>query len=384
MKVTIATALAALCLAGAAAAQPVFAPGQDPTAGSRVFGAKGCARCHAIKGTGGKIGPDLGRTERPRSFYHLAAALWNHAPRMADRMRQVGIARPRLDARESADLVAFLFTVDYFDRPGDADAGRRLFTEKRCVTCHQRGGAGGVVGPNLDALGERATPIYVASAMWNHGPRMAEAMRARGIPRPAFKGAELRDLLAYLATPSSAAVDERVYALPGNAERGRQLFIERGCLECHSVRGAGGRLGPDLADRRTQGGVVDFAAAMWNKAPAMTAAMKTRGIPVPQLQAAEMADILAYLYSVRYIGPSGDPRRGAAIADAKGCLGCHGAGKRAGDFARVRGLEAPAMLAALWNHSFIGDTPERRERVAWAPMTEAEMLDLIAFLQWTR
>lgn len=368
-----------LCWAATADAQALFTPAQDPVAGSRVFGAKGCAHCHAIKGTGGKIGPDLGKTERPRSFYHLAAELWNHAPRMAERMRQLGVARPRLDARESADLVAFLFTADYFDPPGDAKAGRWLFMEKRCVVCHQRGGVGGVIGPSLDALGERASPIHVASAMWNHGPQMSEAMRARGIPRPAFTGRELRDLLAYLATPGAA--DEPIYVLPGDAEQGRRLFTDKGCLECHSIRGVGGKVGPDLADRPAQGSVLDFAARMWNKAPKMTEAMKARSIPAPQLAPGEVADILAFLYSVRYMGATGDPRRGAQVAQNKGCLACHAAGKRAGDLRRVAGGEPPAVLAALWNHSFIGDVTAR---APWAPMTDAEMLDLIAFLQAPR
>lgn len=373
----LAAAIAVLCWAGAAEAQTVFAPAQDPVAGSRVFGAKGCAQCHAIKGTGGKIGPDLGRTQRPRSFYHLAAEIWNHAPRMAERMRQLGVARPRLDARESADLVAFLFTVDYFDPPGDAGAGRRLFTEKRCVMCHQRGGVGGVVGPNLDALGERASPIYIASAMWNHGPQMSAAMQARGIPRPSFKAGELRDLLAYLATPG--VPEEPIYVLSGNAEQGRRLFTGKGCLECHAIRGVGGKIGPDLADRTGQSSVLDFAAQMWNKAPAMTAAMKARAIPAPQLAPGEVADILAFLYSVRYIGPAGDPRRGAQVVLTKGCVACHAPGRRGGEFRRVSGAEPPAVLAALWNHSFIGDAT-----APWAPMTDSEMLDLIAYLQAPR
>jgi len=374
--------VAVLGLAGVAAAQPLFAPGQDPVAGSRVFGAKGCVQCHAIKGTGGTIGPDLGRTERPRSFYHLAAELWNHAPRMADRMRQLGIARPRLDPRETADLVAFLFTVDYFDRPGDPDVGRRLFVAKRCVVCHQRAGVGGVFGPNLDALGERSTPIYVATAMWNHGVQMSEAMRARRIPRPTFTGGELRDLLAYLAPPPAGPGEERLHVLPGNAEQGRRLVIDKGCLECHSVRGLGGRAGPDLADRTVQGSVLDFAARMWNKAPAMTAAMRARAVPVPQLQPGEVADMLAFLYSVRYLGPAGDPQRGAAVAEAKGCPACHGAGRPAGDLRRTRGLEVPAVLAGLWNHSFIAEAPPRR--APWSAMTDVEMLDLMVFLQFAR
>src|SRR6266508_911749 len=136
----------------AAWAQPVFSPSQDPLAGSRVFGAKGCVKCHSINGVGGKVGPDLARALKPRSFYDVATAMWNHLPRMADRMKQLGIARPQLTSQEAGDLVGFLYTLNYFDPPGNTAAGRQLFSEKKCIICHQVAGTGGVVGPNLDLL----------------------------------------------------------------------------------------------------------------------------------------------------------------------------------------------------------------------------------------
>jgi mono/diheme cytochrome c family protein len=375
---------AALLWAAQAGAQPLFGPTQDPLAGSRVFGAKGCVRCHAVKGVGGRIGPDLGRTDRPRSFFDLAASMWNHAPRMADRMRSLGIQRPALEARESGDLVAFLFTIDYFERPGDSETGRRLFREKRCILCHQAGGVGGVLGPNLDVVAAHATPISLAAAMWNHGPQMSEVMRARGIERPIFKAGELRDLMAYVT--ASVPRDEPLYVIPGNPETGRRLFAEKRCVSCHGG-GVRGGAAPDLADRGPRGSALDLAAAMWNKAPAMTAAMRAQGIPVVQLQPAEMADLLAYLYSVRYAGRGGDPRRGVVVAASKGCLGCHALGaergKPASDLLRARGLESTgAVLGALWNHAFLeaGATTSPR----WAAMTGEEMADLMAYLQSLR
>jgi mono/diheme cytochrome c family protein len=377
----IALTAAQLTWAPPLAAQPLFGPTQDPLAGSRLFGAKGCVRCHAIDGAGGRIGPDLGRIARPRSYFDLAASMWNHAPRMADRMRQLGIARPTLEGRESGDLIAFLFTVDYFERGGDVEAGRRLFSQKRCIVCHQAGGVGGVVGPNLETIGSRTTPISLAAAMWNHGPQMAEMMRARAVVRPTFKPGELRDLVAYIgATP---ARDEPLYVVPGEPDEGRRLFVERRCADCHGSGGRGGAA-PDLTDRRLHGSTVDFAAAMWNKAPGMTAAMKARGIPFVQLQPAEMADILAYLYAVRYVGPAGDPRRGVVVAADKGCLGCHALagerGKPASDLTRSRLVDSPVtILGALWNHAFLEARPGTRPR--WASMTGAELGDLMAYLQ---
>lgn len=71
----------ALIAGDGAWAQPTFSPSQDPMAGARVFAAKGCEKCHAINGVGGKVGPDLAKSTRPHSFYDVAATLWNHLPR---------------------------------------------------------------------------------------------------------------------------------------------------------------------------------------------------------------------------------------------------------------------------------------------------------------
>ena len=377
-------AFAVLTFAAAAAAQPVPGPAQDPLAGSRVFGLKGCARCHAVNGVGGTEGPDLARAVRPRSFYDLGAALWNHAPRMADRMRALAIVRPHLDPQEAGDLVAFLFAASYFDPRGNREAGRRVFTDKRCVTCHQVGGVGGVTGPGLDGLKRAATPIALAAAMWNHAPQMTETMKTKGVPRPSLSGTDLRDLMAYVDPTAGAVGDTPLYVLPGNPQRGRALFTEKRCAGCHAASGQGGRSAPDLADRRIGGTPIDFAAAMWNKAPAMVSAMQSAGVAPPQLHPAEVADILAYLYSVRYTA-GGESRKGLAVATAKGCLGCHSVrgegGKTAGDLARARSAVTPGgALAALWNHTFIGAASSASGRAPWATMTGDELADLIAFL----
>jgi mono/diheme cytochrome c family protein len=168
--------------------------------------------------------------------------------------------------------------------------------------------------------------------------------------------------------------------LPGDPESGRRLFAAKRCAECHGL-GAPGKGGPDLADRRLRGSPIDTAAAMWNKAPAMIAAMKSASISLPLLRPGEMADILAYLAAVRYTAGAGDARRGLAIAGAKGCLGCHAAA----DLGRSREVETPGgALAALWNHSFLGEPRAGVARAAWAPMTGDEMADLMAFLQSSR
>ncbi|HLF48927.1 MAG TPA: c-type cytochrome [Methylomirabilota bacterium] len=386
--VRLAVAVAGLLLMGsleAAWAQPVFSPSQDPLAGSRVFGVKGCVKCHSINGVGGKVGPDLARRLRPRSFYDVATAMWNHLPRMADRMKQLGIARPQLTAQEAGDLVGFLYTLNYFDPPGHVAAGRQLFSDKKCIVCHQVGGTGGVVGPNLDSLKQFASPIYVASAMWNHGPAMAEAMKAKGVERPTFTAQELRDLIAFLAPATGGAPEGPLYVLPGRPELGRELFVEKKCIQCHSVGGVGGQVGPDLVGLGVRRSPVEFAATIWNKAPAMMAAMATRGITVPQLRPEDMADLVAYLYSVRYFASGGSVPKGWVVASNKGCLQCHAVsgerGKPASDLTRAKGLDSSAaVLAALWNHTVV-TARVAGQRLEWPMLKADEMADLVTLLE---
>jgi mono/diheme cytochrome c family protein len=369
--------------AGVTRAQSASA-GQDPVAGSRVFDAKGCVKCHALNGAGGKVGPDLAKVARPHSFYDLAAAMWNHLPHMTERMKQLGITRPQLEPDEAKNLVGFLYTQGYFDRPGSAESGKRLFAAKRCAECHGPAGP----GPSVDHLKQFGSPLYAAAALWNHGPQMADAMKAKGIERPTFAAPELRDLIAYLS-PATGSTAGSVFVLPGNAERGRLLFAEKQCVQCHSVGGAGGSVGPSLTDKGVRRSPLEFAAAIWNKAPAMTAAMAARSITLPQLRPEDMADLVAYLDSSGYFAATGSPSRGWAALSAKGCLTCHGVygerGKSASDLTRAKGMDSRAgVLAALWNHTVVTAPAAGGGKAPWPTFQPQEMADLVALLQGIR
>ena len=64
-----------------------------------------------------------------------------------------------------------------------------------------------------------------------------------------------------------------------DSARGRQLFETLSCVQCHSVNGKGGSIGPDLGRIVDRGFTpASLAATMWNHAPAMWAAMRQQGI----------------------------------------------------------------------------------------------------------
>ncbi|HEX9728871.1 MAG TPA: c-type cytochrome [Gemmatimonadales bacterium] len=363
-----------------AAAMPLAAQegeglAQNVMAGSRVFGGKGCVQCHAINGIGGTAGPDLARAEAERSVFAFVAAMWNHLPGMVGQMRAAGVEPTRLAPWDAGNLVAFLSWAGYFSPAGDTAVGRRLFADKACIACHQAGGMGGVVGPALDGLGHRA-PIQVATTLWNHGPAMATAMRQLGIRRPTFTDRELNDLVAYLSSRSSQPPVGGVYVLPRRPAAGRALFAAKGCANCHSIRGQGGTRAPDLGTRPPRN-LLDFAARMWNKAPGMTQVMREAGIDVPQLGPGDMADLVAYLASVRYLTNEGSAGRGRERLGPLGCLGCHAVD----DFTRTRGLnDRAAVIAVLWNHLAAA---ENVSSAAWPVLRSTDVADITAFLLTT-
>jgi mono/diheme cytochrome c family protein len=388
--VAVACGLAVIAWSAAAHAQQTpsqpFAPDWGMLAGWDVFTKKSCGQCHSVRGVGGKVGPDLARVRSGSGFYELGVAMWNHLPRMGERMRAERIERPALTAADVSNLLAFLFTAAYRDESGDAKAGESLFAAKGCAQCHAVGGKGGDVGPALDALKGANSPVLIAAAMWNHGPRMAETMKAKGIERPTFKGRELVDVIAYVASAAREGGAPTAQVIPGTPERGEKLFADKRCAACHAVGGKGGKVGPALGGSAHHVSLTDFAGLMWNHGPAMWAKMKERGIDVPQLTGQDMADVVAYLYTSHYFDAlRGEAARGQRLVQAKGCVSCHSVrgkgGRVAADFAKSTVIGSPsAVIAAMWNHGPRMEGQARKQDTALPVLTGQELADITRYL----
>ncbi len=83
-------------------------------------------------------------------------------------------------------------------------------------------------------------------------------------------------------------------------ERGKLLFVSKGCVACHAVNGIGGEDAPSL-DATTMHEVMnpfDMAARMWRGAPAMIYAQE-ESMEGGQIlfTGRELADIIAFLHS---------------------------------------------------------------------------------------
>lgn len=85
---------------------------------------------------------------------------------------------------------------------------------------------------------------------------------------------------------------------PMDAGRGRRLFVDKGCIACHSVAGVGGNLGPalDAADMPRPMNAFEFAARMWRGAQAMTALQEDLLGEVISLDGQDLADLVAFAH----------------------------------------------------------------------------------------
>ncbi len=358
----------------------------NPLRGRLLFESKRCHECHGIAGTGTGIGPDLAGSHYSGSFLDLGAALWNHVPGMSASFEETGASWPQLTEREVTDLLAFLYFLDYLGRPGDAGAGRRLFLARGCAACHSVAEVGGgSVGPDLSELERFASPLFIAQAIWNHGPAMFETMRELRMSAPRFDEGDLADLSAFLRQRGRAGPVERVLLAPGSPNRGAGLFEAKGCAICHGRGAHGGDSGPDLHAAQLHRSAEGIAGTMWNHARAMSVEMRARGLGWPNLTTEELADLIAYLYYLPFVDPAGDRTRGAGVFAARSCAECHDPGEGAAAGPELFGgrgtASSAAFVAEMWNHA-----PVMRETIVeqgrpWPELSGQELRDLLALLR---
>jgi mono/diheme cytochrome c family protein len=118
----------------------------------------------------------------------IAAAMWDHAPRM-------GANAPQLSIEEMRQLVSYLWAGQFFEASGNPKAGEHVFVSKHCATCHNDPSSG---APKLTGSGRSFTAATMVSVLWQHGPRMLDEMKAKRIPWPRFDASEMSNLIAYL------------------------------------------------------------------------------------------------------------------------------------------------------------------------------------------
>lgn len=344
------------------AAAAVFAAG-DARRGEALFQSHKCVTCHSVHGQGGSGAPDLGRGfARGYTPAVMASLMWNHAPAMWSAMRTQGIPVPRVSEEEAADLFAYFFSARYFERPGDAGRGKRVFVERHCGDCHGIGVTPGKGRP-VASWQSLADPIILVQQMWNHASEMQQAMAGQKIAWVQLTAQELTDLLVFLQNLPQTKSLVRTATLP-SSDRGATLFEARGCQRCHQGKLA---LEKRLANRT----LVDIAVAMWNHAPRMLQAPLS-------IEAGEMRQIIGYAWSTQFFESGGDAAHGKRLFATRHCAECHPSVKV---LKRGPGSHsAISVVAALWRHGPAMQEKMKEKNIAWPRFRSSDMADLIAHL----
>ncbi|MFQ5628737.1 MAG: c-type cytochrome, partial [bacterium] len=248
------------------------------------------------------------------------------------------------------------------------------------------GGKGEKSAPAFDKLAKYVSPLYMAQSLWNHGPEMDKEIAKKGLTRPKFEKGEIVDLSAYIRSASKGVETERVFMSPGNPQQGQTIFKDKRCLDCHAIKGEGNDIGPDLEKSDWDYSVTEIAGLMWNHASEMGELMQEENIEWPELSGKEMADLIAFLYFLKFADEPGNSQNGKKIFSEKGCATCHGADAKSGEIgpnlSRSKAFSSTVNMAQiLWNHAPVMEERIMEKAMPWPEFSGKEMTELYAFLK---
>jgi mono/diheme cytochrome c family protein len=145
--------------------------------GEALFQSKGCMDCHTAKWTG---------VLHNQTITEIAVAMWNHQATM----RQ---PTPTFTPEEMRQIIGYIWLRQYFRGDGSATAGKKVFAEKSCATCHNDPSSG---APKLGK--GNYSDITMIAVLWEHGPQMLDMMNRKKLAWPRFTAGQMSDLIAYL------------------------------------------------------------------------------------------------------------------------------------------------------------------------------------------
>ena len=184
--------------------------------------------------------------------------------------------------------------------------------------------------------------------------------------------------MAFVAAGLQAAT------VSADSARGTALFQSLRCVECHSINGEGGKVGPDLGKRIDRGFTPSaLAATMWNHAPAMWSAMRERSVTAGNLDEQGAADLFAYFYSAHFFDRLGDAGRGKEAFQDDHCAQCHVVTpKSAETVVPITAVNQPIELAgAMWNHAAGMRAEFARRKLNWPELSSQDLADILVYLR---
>ncbi|MEO8126763.1 MAG: PQQ-dependent dehydrogenase, methanol/ethanol family [Bryobacteraceae bacterium] len=161
---------------------------QTPVTGKQLYQSR-CVGCHGEDGLGGGHGPNIVELARPKAVTKEAVreVILKGIP-------DGGMPAFKVSAKEADGLATFVMTLKAAAKapapgasaagtpvPGNAQAGEQFFFgQGGCSTCHMVRGNGGVIGPDLSAVGRDRQPAQIEQSLRDGLAPAAPAGRGRG------------------------------------------------------------------------------------------------------------------------------------------------------------------------------------------------------------
>lgn len=216
---------------------------------------------------------------------------------------------------------------------GAAAAGQQIFQERGCFACHGPAGTGGRA-PALAPLVAKLSDAQLADVLQKPNSKML----AGGMPPVDVSKEDIQMLISYLRSlpmpkpgeqPVAKIINREVTPIPEDRTRspdtsiaqephipvpvvessgpaanasaatvqsaGRKLFVAQGCVGCHGFTAQGTKIAPSLIGVASRFPGDKLPALLHNP----TSKMKGGGMPTIAVSDAQMADLVAYLSSLK-------------------------------------------------------------------------------------
>lgn len=201
----------------------------------------------------------------------------------------------------------------------------------------------------------------------------------KGITRYIFS------VIITLLLSAMSFASEAGFNLPDDPMEGLSVFIEKKCIECHSLKPGEPSFGPDLKNSLKEDDLFQIYGKMWSHSLQMFRYMDEEKIPHPGFDEKELKSLLNFLYVLNFLSEKGDPVRGRRFFINSVCSNCHSIGiygnKKGISLDDLKVHMSPSGLASLlWNHG-----PKMRHQVSlvnikWPVLKGDELSGLSEFL----
>jgi putative heme-binding domain-containing protein len=221
---------------------------QDVAAGAKTFRSH-CAPCHGYSAEGGR-GPNLASGR----FYHgnTDADIFNNISN--------GIAGTEMPSLfYSADrvwqLVAYIRSLNTrTEKPaGDVESGAQLFRSKGCPNCHRIQAEGGVLGPDLSAIGASRSLANLKESITN--PDAEVQPQYWTVSFEDASGAQVKGFLLNEDTYTVQLIDRRAQLRSYD-----KVALKNYAIDKHSAM-------PSYRESLTAAQLNDLVAYLWSQRP---------------------------------------------------------------------------------------------------------------------